>query len=78
MLVQKQLVFLQTCFYTPISNLLTRKTGALGRATFELYDITGRTVLNQQQVNSTTQVDLSALTKGMYLFRIVSKGLLLK
>jgi PKD repeat protein len=41
----------------------------VSKAQFELYDATGRVVTTQQLVNSTTQVDVSPLTAGMYFFK---------
>jgi len=57
----------------PGSNILYIQT-SLKDAKFELYDITGRQVM-QRNINKTTTVNISALHPGMYFYRILQNGI---
>lgn len=41
---------------------------------FSLYDLAGRRILQKELTEQTTRIDVSAITKGVYLYRVVSQN----
>jgi hypothetical protein len=67
---EKQIIL----YPNPTNGLLTISTGNLNGVGFQLCDITGRILFNQQLTNTSTQLDISRLAKGMYFCKFVSNG----
>ncbi len=61
-------------FPNPTTNLITiqSETNFPPQTIFQLFDITGRMVLQKQLTDKTTQVELDEVSKGIYLYNITA------
>jgi hypothetical protein len=61
-------------FPNPASSYLTIESESLPLQTsFQLFDITGRMILQQELRERTERIDVRAVSNGMYLYNVVSK-----
>lgn len=63
----------------PATDILTINTANLQNIQVELFDVSGRKLLQQNVVNSVSTIDIATLNNGLYIARITNKnGTLLK
>jgi len=58
----------------PVTSQLTINNTVASKATFMLYDVTGRKVMENTIVASVNAVDVSALPAGMYFYTIIDEN----
>ncbi len=63
-----------TVYPNPVSSQVTINNTVTSKATFVLYDITGRKVMTTNIGSSFNTVDVSALPAGMYIYTIIDEN----
>jgi len=58
----------------PTSGKLTVITGTAGHSVISIYNLQGQILLQQQAQQAKTDIDLSEIPKGVYIFRLYSKS----
>ncbi len=66
---------LLTVYPNPVSDRLNiNLTGYEGVSSINLIDVNGRTVASQRTAQVNSQMDISRLSKGIYLVKVVTAG----
>jgi hypothetical protein len=59
--------------YPNPSNEFVTITGALGSYEIEVFDLTGRKMITTEMTTNSLQLDVSSLTQGVYLLKVIDK-----
>jgi hypothetical protein len=59
--------------YPNPSNEFVTVTGALGSYEIEVFDLTGRKMITTEMTTNSLQLDVSSLTQGVYLLKVIDK-----